>query len=305
MKLLLSLDGGGTKTRAALINENKEIVFEQIEGVGSFAVDSEKAYLNIDKAIEKCLQEAKKNNDEILFIQMGISGLGAIDDVKSIEKRYFDKYKIKVSVENDCLLALWSVVKKRYEEGMVIVSGTGSAVEAKNKYETVLYGGWGHLIDEYASAYSFVRSVLLYIKEEYEMNLMVSSFGLEILKILNLKDIYKLKVFMYNSSKSIVASFASKILDLENEYKEIINEILQKECSILINTIKRLKKRLNLSSNCVLGFRGGFINKCYKFKQMVKKQILENDIFFIFEDDEEDIIFGSYYMIGGEIFCLQ
>lgn len=294
-KALLVIDGGGTKTKASLFLEDGSIVYEYKTNVGSFAVAKKEAMKNIDKAIEEVIAFSKEKY-EIIFIQMGISGLGAIENVAILEKRYYKKYKINLSIDNDVFLALYSVIKNNYNEGIVIVSGTGSGIGGIKNGRKVLIGGYGHLLDEYGSAYSFVRSAILFVKNEYELTGKMSIFGRKLLSILKLENVYQFKAFMYNKTKYEVASFSKAISLLALENNDVVTHLLENCALDLFEGIKRLKNALNLSSNAILGFRGGFICDAPLVKEKLISTLEENGVKLIIDNEFLDPIYGGYYM---------
>lgn len=130
-KVIMSIDAGGTKTKAALIDYDCNIVFERVGGPGSPAVLKEqKAMKNIMDLIDKVFLEAK-DLYEITYIQMGISALSAVEDKSFYEKFLSSKYSVPVSIENDAYMALYSIIQDKYNEGIVVLAGTGSAICGK------------------------------------------------------------------------------------------------------------------------------------------------------------------------------
>ena len=80
----LCMESGGTKTLTCGIDLDGNIIYQYHNGVGSPAVDYELALKNIFEGIDN-VYKALKENYELVFIQLGISGLGRIDDVESLK----------------------------------------------------------------------------------------------------------------------------------------------------------------------------------------------------------------------------
>ena len=113
-KVVMSIDAGGTKTKAALIDLDCNIVYEKIGGPGSPAVLQEKkAMENIMDLIDNVFQETE-GKWEIIYIQMGISALSAVEDKSFYERFLSKKYNITVSLENDAYMALYSIIQDKY-----------------------------------------------------------------------------------------------------------------------------------------------------------------------------------------------
>ena len=58
MKTILSVDAGGTKTRAALLDEENTILREKVTGCGNLTLDFAVAEKNITDALTGCMPEA-------------------------------------------------------------------------------------------------------------------------------------------------------------------------------------------------------------------------------------------------------
>ncbi|HOA63477.1 MAG TPA: ROK family protein, partial [Bacilli bacterium] len=107
-KAILAVDAGGTKTKVAIIDDNKDICYQKIGGSGSPAVNGIKAIEYIISLIKEVYKEVKSIY-QIEYIQMGISGLGTVANKHQFEQQLSNELQIPVSMENDVVLALYSV----------------------------------------------------------------------------------------------------------------------------------------------------------------------------------------------------
>ena len=116
---------------------------------------------------------------------MGISALDVIKDKKAYEDRYALEFNTKVFIESDVLLALFSNFTDLYDEGVLVLSGTGSAVLGIKNTKTRLIGGWGHLLTECGSSYSVVRDFICKLIRQYESEGIISDLGKRFMEHLN------------------------------------------------------------------------------------------------------------------------
>lgn len=298
-KVIMSVDAGGTKTKVALIDFKKNILFEKVGESGSPAVLKEKAIENIVNLIKESISQ---NNGiyEIVFIQMGISGLGVINDKAGYEKILSEQFGIPVSMENDAMMALYSTVTDLYEEGIVILSGTGSAVCGINKDDLVmLNGGWGHLLTEDGSSYSAVRSLIVKMIDQYERGEEICELGKKMMASLEINDLPCIKNFVYHKTKDEVASYARLISAEAEKGDQDAIDILHKSAIELANRVIILSKRLGISTNdkkSVLGFRGGFVSNIPLVREVVVKTLEENGYYLSIAENKVDPVYGGFYM---------
>jgi len=148
-ELVIGVDGGGTKTLAALADLKGKIIRLGEAGPSSPRnIGVKAAGENIAKAISLALG---KNEAVSTFI-----GLAAIREQpeykkelkKEIlkEKGISSRLKGKIEISSDQLVAFRSGTDEK--EGMVLISGTGSAAYGWHKGKEAKVSGWGWLDDE-------------------------------------------------------------------------------------------------------------------------------------------------------------
>ncbi|MBZ9572318.1 hypothetical protein KJA15_03240 [Patescibacteria group bacterium] len=149
---VIGIDGGGTKTEAALADLTGKILRLAKTGPSSFIkVGVKETVFNITKAIEKLLRKNKRDKIFSTFI-----GLAAMEENKEmrgvIMKSLLRQPQIsrifqgKVTIGSDQLSGFRSGTDKK--DGVVLISGTGSAAHGWRKEKEAHAGGWGWLNDE-------------------------------------------------------------------------------------------------------------------------------------------------------------
>jgi N-acetylglucosamine kinase-like BadF-type ATPase len=155
MKYMLGVDGGGTRTRAVVIDE-----FANVQGLGYSGssnyddVGAQQAQWHLHAAIRQAcapisgpgrlsaaylgIAGVVVNRDRLLVREM-LQGLGLADDAS-------------VTIDHDCGTALAGAIGEG--PGVVVIAGTGSSCYGRNESgETWLCGGWGYLLDDLGSSY--------------------------------------------------------------------------------------------------------------------------------------------------------
>ncbi len=295
-KVIIGVDAGGTKTKICVIKDNLEIVYTHMEECGSPAVLGSKALENIYIGIKKVVNEIK-NKFELTAIAMGISGLGVIKNKKEFEEKYSLEFNVPVIMENDAVLALYSIVTDEHEEGVLVLSGTGSAILGIKENSTRLIGGWGHLLTEAGSSYSVVRDLINSIIKDYENNNHISPLGKAFMDELNIQNIEGFKTFVYQNTKKEVASLSKFVSRMANENNQEAIALLEKAGSDLAIDVRNAFKALNLSQNAVIGFRGGFISNLELVQNKLISTLYEFGLNPKVVMGYEDPIYGAYFMV--------
>ena len=298
-KVMMSVDAGGTKTKVALIDFEKNILFEKVGESGSPAVLKEKAIENIFRLVRQVVSSTL-GEFEIVHIQMGISGLGVIKNKAEYEKSLSEELNIPVSMENDAMMALFSTVTDKYDEGIVILAGTGSAVCGIDKDDNfMLNGGWGHLLTEDGSGYTCARSLIIKMIYEYEHGLEICPIGKKVMAMLDVVNLPDIRNFVYFKTKDEIASLARFISDEAKNGDEDAIEILEKAGDELADRVIVLSNRMGIEckeGKSVLGFRGSFVANNPIIINRILETVNKKGYKFALADSSVDPVYGGFYM---------
>lgn len=268
MKYYLGIDGGGTKTTAAVADENENII-AKVTGktINFYAVGMENSRKNLADVIEEIKSKTGISSFEGAFI--GCSALDAKADSETLDALCSGVINAeKIGMDSDLFVAL-----KSSSGNCVAVCGTGSmAIGEKNDGNLVVKGGWGHIIGDEGSAYSIavsalklccalcdknINSPLLASAEEY--------FGVDSFR--KAIDV----IYSPETAKDLIAGFAAKVGKLaQNGCEDCIN-IIKSEAEAYAETVCTLVSELescNLISLC-----GGVFNNNELFLQEFTKRI--------------------------------
>lgn len=295
-KVIIAVDAGGSKTKVCIIDALKNILFTTIEGSGSPAVVGDQALENIRLGVDKAYQFAHLQY-EIVCISMGLSGLGVITNLEEIRLDYEATYHIPTYIDNDASIALYSIVTDLYNQGILVLSGTGSAVFGLHNNETQLIGGFGHMLTEVGSAFTTVRDLMCQSIHQYETNQTLSPLTLQFFQVIGASSIYDLRSFVYHRTKREIAAFADVVSKaaLKNDQEAI--QLLKKAGRDLAVDVKKAVQNLKLDEEAVIGFRGGFIMNSRITQEELLLALKEDNISLKFVEGDFDPIFGAYYKV--------
>lgn len=142
--LYLGVDGGGTKTTVALMNERGKVVGTGEDGPSNpLRVGVETAVTNIASAIDKACDAGGLSRGDIVAATLGLAGVRRRDMRERVRESFASRFRLrKIEVMTDADIALYGTTLGR--AGLVVIAGTGSVCLGINdKGEKFIAGGWG------------------------------------------------------------------------------------------------------------------------------------------------------------------
>lgn len=282
MKYYLGIDGGGTRTTAAVSDEKGELLIKIIgKSINFYSVGMEKARENLGNVIA----DIYKNTGEIEF-EGAFIGCSALDNEATEEMITalcdgIIKAK-RIGMNSDVYVALVSSGEDKCR--LVAICGTGSiatGIDEKGNVKTK--GGWGHIFGDEGSAYSIAvnalkASAMLY--DEGKITPLVKKaeefFGVD-----NFRDAID-KIYSPEATKDVLASFSVKVGQVA-EIDFVARTVIINEAHFFSKTVLAL---LNEMKKCTLLslyggvfqnnglFRNAFIEDIKEFHPELKIEML-------------------------------
>ena len=248
MKYYLGIDGGGTRTTAAVSDESGKILVKSVgKSINFYSVGMEKARKNLANVIEDIYKNIGKIEFEAAFI-----GCSALDDEASKDTRNSLCDGIikaeKIGMNSDVYVALASSGEDKCR--IVAICGTGSIATGIDENGNIkTKGGWGHIFGDEGSAYSIAvnalkASAMLYdegkitpLVKKAEEFFEVEDFRLAIDKI-----------YSPETTKDVLAQFSIEVGEVANE-DFVAKTVLINEAHFFSKTVLAL---LNEMKSCTL-----------------------------------------------------
>ena len=152
-RLYLGVDGGGTHTRALLVDQEGRVLGTGRAGSTNRNHHSrDEVRSNLRAALVSATGGKAAAGDLTVFLGMSAVSTDADRaDIKSIVREIPEFTAVKVVVENDARIGLTGGLSGR--PGIVLIAGTGSACLGINReHKSWWCGGWGALADDAGSA---------------------------------------------------------------------------------------------------------------------------------------------------------
>jgi len=159
--LFLGIDGGGTKTNAAIMNEAREVLAEGESGPSNpLRVGVETAVSNIIKATEDACDRGSLIITDISAATLGLAGVRRMDLRQRVKDSFCKRLNIRnTTVVTDAEIALFGTTFGK--PGLVVIAGTGSICLGRNaKGESAISGGWGPLAGDEGGGVGIAQAAL-------------------------------------------------------------------------------------------------------------------------------------------------
>ncbi|HGM3774203.1 TPA: N-acetylglucosamine kinase [Clostridioides difficile] len=283
MKYLVSIDGGGTKTKFCVSDLDGNILKEHTTGSTNYkSVGIKQTYENINNGFKKILKDLYIDYDDIEYTVFGISGCDSPNDYKIImdEILKIGINKEKIYLANDAVLAFYAQADS---PGLVIVAGTGSIILGiKEDGEIYRVGGWGYNFSDLGSGYDIgrklLKKVLLYCDECHEYSDLFNC----VLDFFGANSFEQLAYMITDINNNVeIANLASLVIDCAKQGDKLAIEILResstelsKLAQVILSKISNPMKRDKSEINIVLS--GGTLNKTVYAEMLMNNLRIEN-----------------------------
>lgn len=160
--LVLGIDGGGTKTVAVLMAQDRtELGRGQAGSTNWNSVGIERAHSHLDEAIDGALSSGGHGQGEVGAVCIGASGVDRPLDRERMTGWLQARFPTAaLAIHNDAVIALASGTGGEIF-GVVLISGTGMIVygfDQEGRRQRA--GGWGALLGDRGSGYALGAEVL-------------------------------------------------------------------------------------------------------------------------------------------------
>jgi len=257
---VIGVDGGGTKTAAALADMNGKIIARAVSGgssVRDFGI--ELAAENVAKAIYDLIKRRK--NIKIASVFIGLPAMeeeykdkkpAIIRELKK-QKKIAAIFKGKVEVGSDQLVAFRS--GSYAKDGIVAICGTGSAVHGWNGKKEALANNQGWVSK--GSAIWIGNKVMEAVAEDLDGRGKKTILTDLVFKKYKFKDINKLLKFVYQDSKSDLPKLAVLCDEAANQGDKVAQEILIQAGKEIALSVRVVAQKLRFDEQVPLVLVGG------------------------------------------------
>lgn len=260
MQYYLGIDGGGTKSRLIIGDENlNKIGIYTGDSINIFSVGLKRSFDSLKDLIDSALKKENIKISEVNRICIASAGLARTYELNEITKFFSNTYpSLKTVFTTDIMALMVGALHK--DDGICLIAGTGSVAIGQDSTKNIIRaGGFGwRLGDEGSASYiaqeAIKRSLRSYEKRDLETKMIPS-----LLAFFNLEKIEDTIKFYHdtNLDKSTVASAAAIITEYARKNDPLALDILKVSAKELFKLVLSVQIRLNKVSNRILITAGG------------------------------------------------
>ena len=259
--LVAGVDGGGTGTRAVIMNEQRQVIGEGHAGPSNpLRIGIATAATNVRQAVDLACAEAGVHRDDILHATVGLAGVRRKDirDV-TLEKINHSLKEIKsIELLPDGDIALYGATDG--QPGLVVIAGTGSICCGRNRQgKQVCAGGWGPIVGDEGGAAWIARKALqavAHAADERGPKTGLTAAALMYFKVTTPDDL-STAIYSPAMTNDRLAGFGREVVRVARADDEIAIEILQeagRELGIAaVAVIKKLRMQNDKFSVAAVG----------------------------------------------------
>ncbi len=268
-KLVLGIDGGGTKTELILADSEGNILKKKKAGPASLRnTGIDKSCKNVLAGVENILPV---ENGKLVSTFIGFPAFAEEykDKKQELEERLSKKIPGMVEVGSDQLVAFRSGTDS--SKGIIVIAGTGGVIRGFKNGADVKMSGWGYLADEGSAFWTGLevyRKITRQLDERGEKTLM-TQMVFEEWNVTN-GDGFNKKIYENPMERiprlSVIADYA------ERKGDEPARRILSEAAKELAFSVKTVVKKLDFEKEFPLILIGGMFNSRFlsdKFSEKV------------------------------------
>lgn len=300
MNYYIGIDGGGTNTRACIVDDQQRIVGLGTSGPSSIdTVSIDVTLANIDEAIQSIVQSKRLDNFEVSAIVVGLGGVLTEESKQYVKKHLLSLPYIttqtNIQVENDVYSAFLGGLAMN--SGICMIVGTGSVVygidESGRSHRA---GGYGYQEGDLGSSYHLGVEAIQYMARVFDKRLKPSLLSNELLNHLEVKTIDDLMecIMHYHNRRTLIASLAPFVTRCATSGDKVAQQICDRAVSELVLSVKAVLSVLDLK-NPEIAIIGSLGNSEGYFKEKLYQSLLEINPRFNIHPPRLDPVVGSAY----------
>lgn len=276
-RVLMGIDGGGTKTEFVLFTETGQILHKQkLSRSNPNDIGLVQCCEILSEGIDLMLQKVTT----VSGVFAGIAGCSTGNNGERVEtylRRRYPSIHIAVDTDGENVLSC----NTNSADSMALICGTGSVLFAREKGIRHRIGGWGYLFDESGSAYDIGKDALRAALSQLD-GMGERTILSDLLKVELKADIWDSLGEVYQKGKSYIASLAPVVFRAYMLGDRVAEAIIQKSADHLALLIDTAMKKYECGNSVVAC--GGLIEHFREILVPMIEKSLQSQVEFVFPD---------------------
>ncbi len=278
-RVVVGIDGGGTKTRALLVGFDGTVLAELTAGASNIQKKgvAEAAEIFFD-LIQKCAEKTETPHNAIAHVVIGAAGAGRPSTrseltaaISSLGQK--NKFPLtQVTVETDARIALEAASPGK--PVIALIAGTGSIALYRTEDQQIhRAGGWGSLIGDEGSGYAIARDACNAVMRQHDGRSEKTLLTEKLLAHFDLREIEDL-IPKIHTEKAELAPFAEKVFQAVTERDRVARQILLKHASELVEHVRILTLAHPPKNKLTVCLMGGLLENDNEYSKLVREKLI-------------------------------
>jgi N-acetylmuramic acid 6-phosphate etherase len=263
-KLVLGIEGGGTKTEWVLV------AMPGNETVRRGSLPAANLKLTTDAALARIFKALPQNATHVGAFLAGCATESDRARLRAIVKQAWPRAEIAIGSDRDSGFA----TAFGGGDGIAVISGTGSAVSGRKGARIEKAGGWGQLLGDKGGGYNIAVHGLRHTLSCYDLDRKNTPLGEKILHALSLGRLQDLVDWAANADKMSVAKLVPVMFGAAAEGDAEMRAIIESGAHILADYTAAVARRLKLAAPDVR-LLGGLFENYASYVDFFKKRLDE------------------------------
>jgi N-acetylglucosamine kinase-like BadF-type ATPase len=262
---ILGVDGGGTRTRAAILNETGKLLGVGLRGPTNYDdIGIEATRDNLRQAINAAWQDAGFEPQPFAAAFLGLAGIVSEDDHRIIRQITYELNlapEAQVGIDHDCRIALAGSLSGR--AGIVLIAGTGSACYGRTAAgHSWRAGGWGDLLADEGSGgwlgWQALRAAVRSFDGRERPSRLVNDI-LDLFELRHMDDIMH-RIYHVGLSRKERAALAPLVMTAARDNDEIAQQLIHEAVEELALSVWAVAHQLEMHAQPEIAIVGGLYN---------------------------------------------
>lgn len=277
-RLVLGVDGGGTKTTAwlarAVSGQEPIILGRGAAGTSNLrAAGAQVALENLKAAVDLAWSDAQRVPQTARCAVLALSGSGHPETQRQILDW---AHKLQLAEQTQIVHDAAPVLAAGTPEGkgVALIAGTGAVAYGANaEGATSVAGGWGYLFGDEGSAYWLGQTALRAVSQASDGRGPDTSLTQSVLTRLQVMEAREILSPLLRSEdvRQAIASLADLVTDAAMQGDAVAEQIVQQGVNYLAALVQSVARELSLGSNFPLALTGGVLCGCSHVRKSLRE----------------------------------
>ncbi len=276
MKVILAIDGGGSRTRCLAIDGGGQTLSTVETGPSNhLLVELETVVCSLSDAIENALIQGNLQRTDVACVSAGLAGVDYDGAGEEEMKRVLHELGFKRTVINgDMVIAHAGALSGK--QGVMALAGTGSSILGiGNNGERVKVGGWGPVFGDEGSAYRIGQMALRAAARDFDGFGAKTALTEAVKNALGIKDFRETVNLVYVKGLEIreIAALSRTAYEIAEAGDEVARKIFLGAGEELAESVATAISRLSMSGEAIeVSYQGSVLESC----ALVRESFIEN-----------------------------